>query len=384
LNDIDLVRDLRAEIPSPDPTRLAAGRARLVDAAGAVRPAAARPFVRRRSFVLPATAVAASVAVAAGFAGYGLSTRSAPAKPAAAPNTPAAHAPAKAELAARILRQASTVVERAPVRTVPAPGQWIYTRTIDVQYKQATTSGDNWETFDGSETAYYWEGQLIVHQSGQPGGAIKGNPLTAFEDDATPRTAYYALASLPSDPAGLLAVIGRAASGAGDEEAGNPLIGSEPKTKAQREFGYLTSILWNAAAGVGGPPKAEAAAFRAMATLPGITVQPGVKDAAGADAIAVSDNGGLNQLLLDPGTYQVLGLRQLSDGMDGALSLGKLPSGLRDQFYKLKTAQEKDAWLAAHQALIKKLERQFSPPAGTVLESLAYARVSEVAAPGTR
>jgi DNA-directed RNA polymerase specialized sigma24 family protein len=44
--------------------------------------------------------------------------------------------------------------------------------------------------------------------------------------------------------------------------------------------------------GVGGPPAAESAAYRALATLPGITVQPGIKDTADGQAIGISDDGG--------------------------------------------------------------------------------------------
>jgi hypothetical protein len=397
LNDIDLVRELRAEVSLPGTTSVAAGRARLLEAASAARPRAssprvtrvwpARPSVRGRSVLFPAAAVAASVAVAAGVIGYGLSTRSLPAKPAVASKTPAAKtSQTQATLAARILREASNVVERAPVKTIPAPGQWIYTKTIDAQYKQATTSDDEWETFDGGQTAYYSDGRLIVHQSGHPSGPVSGNPLTAFAGSPSPETAFYALASLPSDPKDLLAVMDKAARGTGSGvivAEGNPLVGSAPKTKAQLEFDYLTTILWNAAAGVGGPPKAEAAAFRAMATLPGITVQQGIKDAAGADAIAVSDDGGFHQLLLDSITYQVLGLRQLSNGT-GPIAFAQLPASLREQILKLKTAEQHREWMAAHQAIIDKLERRFGPPVGTVLESLAYARVSEVGTPGTR
>jgi hypothetical protein len=386
------VRELRAEIPLPDAASVAAGRVRLLEAASAARPRATRlravrSSVRGRSFLFAATTVATSVAVAAGVVGYGLSTRGVPAKPAAARKTPAAKSsPTQATLAARILREASNVVERAPVIAVPAPGQWIYTKTIDAQYMQPTTSDDEWETFDGGQTAYYSDGRLIVHHSGHPSGPVRGNPLTAFVGNPSPETAFYALASLPWDPKDLLAVIGKAARGTGsgaNVAEGNPLVGSAPKTKAQLEFDYLTTVLWNAAAGVGGPPGAEAAAFRAMATLPGITVQQGVKDAAGTGAIAVSDDGGFHQLLLDSSTYQVLGLRQLSNGM-GPIAFGQLPASLREQIRKLKTAEQHREWMAAHQAIIDKLERRFGPPAGTVLESLAYARVSEVGTPGSR
>jgi len=91
------------------------------------------------------------------------------------------------------------------------------------------------------------------------------------------------LASLPADPQALLAVIGRQAAGQNAQNiaAGNPIAGVAPRTEAQREFDYLTLILWNVAI-VGGPPADEAAAYQAMAALPGITVQPGITDTAAA------------------------------------------------------------------------------------------------------
>lgn len=108
------------------------------------------------------------------------------------------------------------------------------------------------------------------------------------------------LASLPAGPRALLNVIANQAAGQNPQNiaAGNPIAGVTPKTEAQREFDYLTLILWNAAI-VGGPPAADAAAYQVMATLPGITVQQGITDAAGGQAIGVSDDGGYDQLLID-------------------------------------------------------------------------------------
>jgi hypothetical protein len=42
-------------------------------------------------------------------------------------------------------------------------------------------------------------------------------------------------------------------------------------------------ILWNATVGVGRPPAVGAAAYRALATLPGSTVQQGIADTAPGD-----------------------------------------------------------------------------------------------------
>jgi hypothetical protein len=388
MNDLDVLRDLRAEMPLPDSARMAEGRARLLTETAATRPRA--HLARARLITVVASAVALS---AAGVAGYALIPAADPG-PAAAPG--AAHPAAKAgevsqraTLAARILREASATVERASVTAEPAPGQWIYAKTVDYQPQTGTTTSENWITFDGVQTAYYDSlgGPLVEHTSasGPPDIAKGTSPLAAFDQSATPKTAYDALASLPSDPSALLAEIGQAAASAdgANSVAGDPVAGSAPRNQAQLEFDYLTMLLWNAAGGVGGPPKAEADAFRAMAALPGISVEQGVRDAAGTATIAVSDDGVYNQLLLDPRTFQVLGLRQLSNGT-GPAPFDKWPTSLRKEFAALPTAQEKQTFMREHQQLFSKLARQFGPPNGTVEESLAYAQVSEVAAPGDR
>lgn len=389
MNDLDMVRDFRAEMPLPDAPRMAEGRARLLAETAVTRARAHRtrahrtrpPGARRTRLI---TVAASAVAVSAAAAGYALIPG------AAHPAAKTGEASRQATLAARILREASATAERAPVRAEPAPGQWIYAKTVDYQTQAGTTTSENWITFDGARTAYYGSpgGPLVEHTSasGAPGVPKGTSPLDAFSQLVTPKTAYDALSSLPTDPPALLAEIGKAAAGADGANiaAGDPVAGSAPRNQAQLEFDYLTVLLWNAAGGVGGPPQAEAAAFRAMAALPGISVQQGVTDAAGAEAIAVSDDGGYNQLLLDPRTYQVLGLRQLSNGTDRAVSIGHWPASLRKEFLALHTAQEKKKFVLEHQQLFQKLARQSGPPKGTVEESLAYAHVSEVAAPGDR
>jgi hypothetical protein len=133
-----------------------------------------------------------------------------------------------------------------------------------------------------------------------------------------------------------------------------PFLGSMPKTLAQAEFSYLGQLLWNAAAGVGGPPRGEAAVFRAMALIPGVSLQQGITDAAGHRVVGLSANGGVNALLLDPVSYQPTGLREVSTGKGSAKPVSK-------------------------QAVIAGF-----PPKGTVLDSLAYITVKEVSGPGTR
>jgi hypothetical protein len=374
VNDLDQLREFRAEIPYPERPRLSPGRSRLL--AAARRPQRRRfTATRRNTLLLTAAAAAAAVALSAGLAGYGLSTGNAPApRPSAAPKHPAA--PSQGVLAARVLRDASAAASRVPPKTTPSPGQWIYSKLVQYQYPQGTSSGENWITFDGTESAYYESpgSPITVHTSPvAPPADIKSNPLAAFNTDATPQTAYYALASLPTAPSQLLAALDKVVEAVGGANlvAGDPVAGQTPKNKSQLEFDYLSLLLWNAAGGVGAPPNAEAAAFRAMAAIPGVTVQQGITDAAGNPAIGVSDDGGYDQLLLDPVSYQVTGLRQLSNGIGPKMAA---PSPRQLAGYPK----------AMQQQILRKLKNPAGPPKGTVIESLAYAQVSEVSGPGVK
>lgn len=374
MNDLDQLREFRAEIPYPERPRLSPGRSRLLSAAR--RPRRRFTATRRTALLLPAAAAAAAVAIAAGLTGYALSTGTAPApRPRALPSrsTP----PSQAVLAARLLQNASAAASRVPPKTTPSPGQWIYAKLVGYEYRQGTSASENWITFDGTKSAYYESpgGPITVHTSPTaPPADIKTDPLAAFNTDATPQTAYYALASLPAAPSQLLAALAKSAesAGAANLAAGNPVAGHAPKTKGQLEFDYLTLLLWNAAGGVGAPPKAEAAAFRAMAAIPGVTVQQGITDAAGNPAIGVSGDGGYDQLLLDPVSYQVTGLRQLSNGINPNTAVPPTPQEL--------------AILpkAVRQKILRQLKAETWPRKGTVIQSLAYAKVSEVSGPGVK
>lgn len=374
MNDLDQLREFRAEIPCPERPRLSPGRSRLLSAAR--RPQRRRFTVTRGSnFLLPAAAAAVAVAVAAGLTGYGLSRGTSPAVYIKTlPSRPAAP-PSQAVLAARVLQNASAVASRVPPKTTPSPAQWIYSKLVQYEYPQGTSSNENWITFDGTQSAYYESrgAPITVHTSPvAPPADITTDPLAAFNTDATPQTAYYALASLPTAPGQLLAVLDKEAQsvGAANLAAGTPVASHAPKNKGQLEFDYLSLLLWNAAGGVGAPPKAEAAAFRALAAIPGVTVQQGITDAAGNPAIGVSGDGGYDQLLLDPVSYQVTGLRQLSTGV------GPLVAPSPQVLAKFPKAEQ--------QEILRKLKAQKWPRKGTVVESLAYARVSDVSGPGDR
>lgn len=338
MNDLHLVRELRADVPSPTRERLAPGRARLL--ASISRPS--RPRYARRA-VLPITAAAAACAVAVAVASgafSGPATRSAAVKPPAIRLT----------LTAQLLSTAAATVAKHPA-VRPGQHQWFYTKIVAHDYGQPTQSNKNWETFDGRQTAYFQNGQLIVHKTLGVFGGGGPTPLGEYNANATPQTAYNALASLPSNPKALLAVIGTQVAQLGPSVAAGSVVSLyAPKARDELEFDYMAQLLWNAATGE--PPAAQAAVFRALAAIPGVSSQRGITDIVGRPAIGLSDNGGKTQLLLDPQTYQVIGMRAASTGTDPVRTIaGK---------------GRKVPW----------------PPKGTIIESMAWAQVTMVSGPG--
>jgi hypothetical protein len=344
---------------------------------------------RRR--LLAAVAGGVTLAVCAGgIASYTLTRSHGPAASPAVTGsstpkiTPTPAAVQRAALAARILGNAATQVARAGVTTEPGPHQWIYAKTVMYEYPGGVQpAAENWETFDGSQTAYFAAGQLITHTSSAAVPSRGVSAWTAWKEEISPKTAYDLLKSLPANPQALLSTVGKYVQeeGPSNVAAGDPLSAAPPATQAQAEFDFLTLVLWNAAGGVGGPPAVEATVFQAMAALPGIAVQQKVADEAGVPAISVSDDG-YDQLLLDPKTYQVLGLRQLNRGpAEIAITIQDLPAKYRNaEVWAALSKAEKAKLIAQAQ---QKLAKTW-PAKGAVMESLAYAKVAEVNAPGDR
>jgi len=258
----------------------------------------------------------------------------------------------QATLAAKVLHVAAANVADRTAIAEPSPGQWIYYKEVETSGTDSTPSSDGpeWVTFDGDQSAYYQVGgPFIVHTSSTSIPRRGTNPWVALNTyGISSKTAWDVLAALPAAPHALLAVIAhQVATPSGKQFAMasvTGVTGAAHPTEAQLEFEYLTRILWNAR--LGGPPAALAAVYRAMAILPGISVQRGTTDAAGARAIGITDDGGYNQLLLSPATYQVVGWRWFSDGI---FSVGR-----------------------------------HSQPKGTLITSIARTRVAEVASPGDR
>ncbi|MGD0069614.1 MAG: CU044_5270 family protein [Streptosporangiaceae bacterium] len=304
MNDLDLVRTLRADVPAPPPARIAAGRNRLLASIASPSPRVRHPW-RLALPIGAVTAAAAIAAVAVTVAGLGT-------HPLARPTArPSAHsAPSlRISLSARVLAVAADKVASEPV-TKPHAGQWIYTKFIQKQTGQASQSDENWIRFDGRQSAYFLNGQLLVHNGAVAPAGARG--LAAYDDNATPLTAFNALASLPSSPAAILTTVSRIVGTTPRDwenwSSGSVISELAPKNQGEAEFDYLAQLLWNAYAAA--PATAEANVYRAMADISGVTVKTDTANAVGRPAIGVSADRGVSWLLLDPQTYQVNGVNE--------------------------------------------------------------------------
>jgi len=354
VNDLDLVRAFAADTAWPAPDRLRCARERLLTAIAAeAAPSRSRPGVRRGPRPAwrtrpGALAAATAIALAAAVAVVVISDGS---------RTAASHSgrgPAHYVLAAEILRAAAHAQSAQPGGR-PAPAQWLYGEAVEDEIGQPAQENDSWLQFDGRQSAYFQGGRLIVHTSPVQVPIGGGDPMSAYLNGATPMSAYDALAALPSGAGPLLAAVDRAIVASHWEPDGLPSLAAVPEsTPRQLEFEFLGQLLWNASQAA--PAAAEASVYRAMITIPGVTAQTGVTDAAGRPAIALSNDGGVFQLLLDPTSYAVLGLRSVSNGSAPVAPAGGATSGGAPR-----------PW-----------------PAGTVVESIAWADAHQVAGPGQR
>lgn len=305
MNDLELVSELRADVAALSDERLAVVRARLLEAIAQTPVAHERrtwargwkASGRRPAWagMLAGALVALVAVVTVGGHGTAPSVSGLP--------------KVRAALAAEVLNLAAKTVAHA-AGGQPRPDQWLYQRSIEENIGQAPQADASWLRFDGGAEAFAEDGALVVERK----PIIRSSGTTAldvYKRDPSPMHAYAALASLQADPQTLLATVATAAS-TGYDSNGLPTLGVvSVHGRDQLEFEFLVQLLWQ----TGGtpPPRSEAAVFRALAAIPNVTVQRGIDDAFGHPAIGLSDNGEV-QLLLDPSTYAMLGLRTLSTG----------------------------------------------------------------------
>jgi hypothetical protein len=215
---------------------------------------------------------------------------------------PAQITPVKAET---VLGQAALAAERREPGGTPRPDQWIY-RKVAVKQPDEDTSviQEYWTRYDGTRQAFRQDQGTMETRTSKP---------DPDDDDLTPQEYAAKLARLPTDPGKLLDHV------RGDRhwmiKPEDDLDGVEhPDARAFRVLSVYLE------ADVAMSPEIEAAIFRALAKIPGVRVDMGVRDAANRAGIGIAydpatqrdEEGRLvsrSYVVLDGATYRFLGRR---------------------------------------------------------------------------
>ncbi|MFB9830872.1 CU044_5270 family protein [Actinoallomurus acaciae] len=290
MNELDTLRRMRASLAESEsePVRLAGVRSQVTARFGERGPRVRLPRMGVRIVAVGALAVtiAAGVTVAQNLGGVEDNGHRRTVLP-GLPADPVANA-------AQALDRAAAAADSRPF-TPPRPDQWIYTEIrlrTTVKESGGVTGGPYrtivmraWKRADGKKSARIENGQVkIFNEFGR----------------TIPPEDYPSLAALPTDPDALLRWV----------YAQN---GEKPGSEGgyQLAFQTLRVILRENLL----PPRTEAAIFRAMKKLPGVTLVDNSADAAGRPAIALGRiaEGWLHEeVMLDPKSYAYLGERTIS------------------------------------------------------------------------
>jgi hypothetical protein len=192
---------------------------------------------------------------------------------------------------AAVLEEAAANAEKKPF-TAPRDDQWIYIEDRFTTSDGTTQVSRGWRRADGTAFAWMRGGSGLRVETLEPRGRGRpGRPAPGLLDS------YKTLAALPTDPQALLRWAYERAeniTGAGTNEHGDVYL----------MFNHMLreNVL---------PPELEAAIFRAMKQIPGVTVLDTV-DVAGRPAIALglgTSDWLHEELLLDKETYAYRGER---------------------------------------------------------------------------
>ncbi|MFI7107373.1 CU044_5270 family protein [Nonomuraea sp. NPDC050227] len=261
MNDLERLREDWARPAPPAPDAQAAARAALLARAGRPRP--------RRGWAIRALAVAAGAVIITAGVSVFQGERTLPA--------------ANAQVV--LTRIAAAVQEKE--FTPPRGDQWIYTENRDVGWDKGIDQGERltprtplpetleplWTRADGKRVGYLVNGKL---QTSDPG-------------EREPENTYALLASLPTDPDALLA------------EYRELYQGQVPADDEWIFLRFAVTLSQNLVS-----PEHEAAIFKAIAKLPGVTVDETAADTEGRPALSVSqvaEGWRKVEILLDPTTY---------------------------------------------------------------------------------
>ncbi|MFB4296918.1 CU044_5270 family protein [Actinomadura sp. NTSP31] len=321
MNDLDILRDTWAEPAPPSGAARASARAALLERAAGSRPEPRparrvrlrlpRPAVRLVAVGVLAAAVAVGVTVvqSGGTDGHG---RPRPVLP-GIPAGPVANA-------SEALERAAQAAERRPF-TPPRPDQWVY---VESRVRRGDTPNGpvskgrtlvtrDWKRADGEKVAGLEHGKIVF----------------ADTMPTTPPSDYASLAAMPTAPDALLRWLYQQMGGLGDTAEG----------RYETAYSMLGAVLRDNLL----PPKTEAAVFRALKQIPGVTLARAPVQGRPALALARLEEGWLHEeLMLDPNTYRYLGEQSVAvknhtdHGDDGNLAVKK--GDVLNMTIRLKTA----------------------------------------------
>jgi hypothetical protein len=213
------------------------------------------------------------------------------------------HGPSATLTVQLLADRAATAARSGPA--VP-PGQWVYRKVACGGYLYELSwevipcpagTLDTWSTADDTKVAYFHGGKLYVNSVAGYYGKLKF-PVPPWV------SIYAARASLPADPSALVIRLGSIGLFAGKTTA----------DRAFNAFGIISQWL-----GYFVPsPALTAELYQALADLPGVRIDKNAVDIDGRHGVGFAmsyprDTGdltrGWQEIILNPGTYQFLGLK---------------------------------------------------------------------------
>jgi hypothetical protein len=288
MNELELIRKFRSDVPYPDMSTTAAARARVL---GSGRPARRRA---RWPFALAATAAAAAAVLVVVLVQTG---------------TPQS-------AAAAVLKRTARTAADQPGTAPPRPGQFVYTRTHSLDESTSVLHGhafsvlvhqnrESWIGTDGSgRLREATSGAMFMSGRDHREWIAAGRPKLSehgHTDQALGRgeLSYMDLSKLPTDPDALKAVIEQ-----------RKIVGGPPGDA--ETFTIVGDLLRETYAS----PQLRAALYRVVAELPRVVLLGETRDDTGRAGISVaySKDGLRHELIFDPRTSALLGEVYTRDG----------------------------------------------------------------------
>ncbi|MFC5824189.1 CU044_5270 family protein [Nonomuraea insulae] len=289
MNDLELIKRLRSEVAETAPDALTGARGRLltVMARTSAPRRSRRPLTMRVAGLAAAVAAATAVVIATGQA-------AAPVKP---PSSAGEVLPLTS--AKNILLVAAASAERTPLGS----GTYWHVRR---ESEDGRPRGETWTTRDGRRWSRYVPGNRdgVVKEPSADFWLGPGSTKVGFED----------LEALPTDP----------------EELKQRVVGAQQGATGELDIALLPLI--SLIAELPAPAEVRSAAFKALATLPGVQRLGPVE---GGEELMIPDGEWEIKLVVDPRTSRVIrsNLLPTADGGVAGANRGfiKLTTGWTDQ-----------------------------------------------------